>query len=54
MTTQSSKKRTFISFSLALATALMTLYIQDTRNQTDQQGLNIAAKLYPISKAFIQ
>ena len=55
MNQQGSKKRTIISFGIALATALMSIYIQ---NYTDSKTLNdrtFEAKANPIEvPAFIE
>ena len=45
---KNSIKRTIISFSFALATALMTLYIQNENEEFAQNSESIEANIPPI------
>jgi hypothetical protein len=54
MSQEKSKKRTLISFSLAVATALITLYIQDYTSAVDsKQASETNATSHPAS-SFIE
>ncbi len=51
MNQQASTKRTIISFSIALATALMSIYIQNYNGRTGLKDHTFEAKASPIEGA---
>lgn len=54
MSQEKSKKRTIISFSLAVATALMTLYIQDYTSVVDSKQASEAGDTNDPLSSFIE
>lgn len=54
MKTQNQTKRTIISFSIAFATAMFTLFIQDIRNDKLIEEQHLEAQVYPESTLLLQ